>query len=325
MASTRSPRISCLLPVYNGETFIDEAVTSILRQDCPDFELIIVDDGSTDGTPEKLRALAAADERITVIRRSNGGIVAALNTGLEVCHAPYVARMDADDVSMEDRFAYQADYLDRHPDCVLVGGIARSIALQDAAEQFATGGRYARTDLGLFPPKIAVAMHPLIMVRTDCLKAIGGYRDGYTHAEDYDLFIRLSAHGTIDNPPKEVLFYRRHAGAVSIKNVDAQERSAVRAECDAIRAAGHRPIEDWLVEPYTRLRIFRRLQTIDIDRAGAFVKSSIQDLLSLSLKRLFSARYLRLRAIIAFTLCKFFHRSLKASYHRTHGRRLSNV
>lgn len=325
MSNSPNPRISCLLPVYNGEEFIEEAVRSILVQSCVDFELIVVDDGSTDATSGMLRTLAEADGRIRIIRQANGGIVPALNTGLAACRAAYVARMDADDVSMLDRFAFQADYLDQHPGCVLVGGIARSIALQNAAPQFATGGRHHRTDLAVFPPRIAVAMHPLIMVRTAALKAIGGYRSGYPHAEDYDLFIRLSALGTIDNPPKEVLFYRRHLGAVSIRNVDAQERSAVLAECDAIKAAGHSPIENWLMEPYARLRIFRRLQTIDIDRAGSLVGEAVQDLLRPSPTQLFSLRYLRLRAIIAFTLCKFVHRRVKASYYRVHDRRLHNV
>lgn len=282
------PRVSCLLPVYNGEAFIEEAVASILNQTLSSFELIVVDDGSTNSTSVKLERMAGADGRLRILRQPNGGIVSALNAGLAECRAAYVARMDADDVSTPDRFAFQADYLDQHPACVLVGGVARSEALQGGTAQRTTGGRHTRTNLSLFPPQIAVSMHPLIMVRRAALAAIGGYRSSYPYAEDYDLFIRLAAHGTIDNPPKEVLFYRRHGGAVSVKNLVAQEQSAIRAECDAMRETGSRRLEGWLIEPYTRLRVFRRLQTIDIKEAGGYVGRSLADLLSLSPRRLLS-------------------------------------
>jgi len=317
MSKTLAPRVSCILPVYNGEQFIEEAVKSIISQSFVDFELIVVDDGSTDSTPEKLTTLAASDDRIRIVRQPNGGIVSALNNGLNVARGQYIARMDADDVSMKDRFSFQVDYLDKNAQCVLVGGVARSIAMQDAVQRFATGGRHESTDLSLFPPRIAVSMHPLIMMRAQALTAIGGYRNAYPHAEDYDLFIRLSDHGTIDNPQKEVLFYRRHAGAVSVKNLDVQERSAVSAECDAITAAGYGAPAAWLVEPYTRLRIFRRLQTIDINQAGGFVSRILLDILHPAPTRILSRKYARLRGIMAFTLGKFVYRRIKASLHRS--------
>jgi glycosyltransferase involved in cell wall biosynthesis len=308
--------------VYNGEDFIGEAVESVLKQTLSNFELIIVDDGSTDSTVSILEGMASADRRIRIIRKPNGGIVSALNAGLAKCRALYIARMDADDVSSEDRFAFQADYLDEHPDCVLVGGVARSQPLQGAVTRRTTGGRHSRTNLEVFPPKIAVSMHPLIMLRRSALESIGGYRNSYPYAEDYDLFIRLSAHGTIDNPPKEVLFYRRHHEALSVKNLLVQEQSAIRAECDAISASGMARLQDWLVEPYTRLRIFRRLQTIDIRQAGDYVPRSLRDLLSLSPSRLRSRSYWRLRGLIAYTLLKFTVRRASAAVAVRGGARL---
>jgi glycosyltransferase involved in cell wall biosynthesis len=135
------PKVSCLLPVYNGEQFIEEAVRSLLAQTLKNFELVVVDDGSTDSTPRKLAALNAEDQRLRILRQANGGIVAALNAGLGLCRAGYIARMDADDVAAPDRFEFQADYLDRHPGCVLVGGVARSnLPLQAVART--TGGRH---------------------------------------------------------------------------------------------------------------------------------------------------------------------------------------
>jgi glycosyltransferase involved in cell wall biosynthesis len=98
------PKVSCLLPVYNGEQFIEEAVRSLLAQTLKNFELVVVDDGSTDSTPRKLAALNAEDQRLRILRQANGGIVAALNAGLGLCRAGYIARMDADDVAAPDRF-----------------------------------------------------------------------------------------------------------------------------------------------------------------------------------------------------------------------------
>mgnify|MGYP001170046565 CR=1 FL=1 len=292
------PRISCLLPVYNGEEFLEEAIASILSQSFTDFELVVVDDGSRDSTPKILERMAAADPRIRVIRQGNGGIVAALNTGLEACRGEYVARMDADDVALPHRFQFQLDYLDAHPNCVLVGGVARSISPDGKVVSRTTGGRHKRTDLTCFPPKIAVSMHPLITVRREALLAIGGYRSDFPHAEDYDLFIRLSKLGGIDNPDEDVLIYRRHEGAISLKHLETQERSAAMAELDAMEA-GSEGFPSWLVEPYVRLRIWRRYLSADRAKADRLLPRLIGDALTLKPETLFSPRYFGLRIRIA--------------------------
>lgn len=313
MAPSTNPRISCLLPVYNGEEFLVEAVRSILSQTYADFELVIVDDGSSDSSPEILSALAAEDSRIQVVRRENGGIVAALNTGLAACRGEYVARMDADDIALPDRFQFQLDYLDAHPGCVLVGGVAQSLQSDGSFGGRTTGGRHLRTDLSAFPPKIAVSMHPLIMVRREALLALGGYRSAFPHAEDYDLFIRLSKLGGIDNPDKELLIYRRHEGAISIKHLEAQERSAALAEVDAI-AGGQTPPPEfpaWLLEPYIRLRIWRRYLGVDRAKAAAMLPQLFGDAATLRLGTLFSARYWGLRTRIAGSMLASVARDAK--------------
>lgn len=304
MQTPAAPRISCLLPVYNGEEFLAEAVRSILSQTYRDFELVIVDDGSSDSSPQILAALAAEDGRIRVVRRENGGIVAALNTGLAVCRGEYVARMDADDIALPDRFQFQLDYLDAHLGCVLVGGVARSLKSDGSIGGRTTGGRHLRTDLSAFPPKIAVSMHPLITVRREALQAIGGYRAAFPHAEDYDLFIRLSKLGGIDNPDKELLIYRRHEGAISLKHLEAQERSAALAEVDAIIAdkAPAPQFPNWLLEPYIRLRIWRRYLGVDRTKAARLLPQLLGDATTLRPETLVSARYWGLRTRIAGSL-----------------------
>lgn len=298
------PEVSVILPCYNGEPFLEEAVRSILNQTLHDIELIVVDDGSTDASAATLARIACEDQRLRVLRQPNAGIVAALNAGIAQARGRYVARMDADDISFPDRLRFQADYLDRNPQTVLVGGYAVSDQNPDGDTTRTTGGRHAETDLSVFPPKVAVSMHPLIMVRADTLRAIGGYRREYRHAEDYDLFIRASAVGRIDNPPVDMLFYRRHAGAISIANVEEQERSAVRAELDAIARSGGPVPPARYVDAYTCLRIFRRYRTVSTTQMVAMRGRVLASLLAITPRAVMSARFRRLPALIVVALLR---------------------
>src|SRR4051812_12524034 len=114
-------QISVVMPVWNGESFLAEAIESILAQTCRDFEFLIIDDGSTDGTPAILREFEARDPRVRVLWQQHEGLVAALNAGLAAARAPLIARMDADDVSTPERFELQLAYLQAHPECVVLG------------------------------------------------------------------------------------------------------------------------------------------------------------------------------------------------------------
>ncbi|MFT4055012.1 MAG: glycosyltransferase [Novosphingobium sp.] len=303
------PRVSVILPCFNGEAFLREAVQSILDQTFTDFELIIVDDGSTDGSPTLLARIAQEDERIRVVRQPNGGIVAALNTAIDHSRGEYIARMDADDVSFPQRLALQVTWLDDHPQTVIVGGQAVADRHPTKFSTRTTGGRHAVTDFSVFPPRVAVAMHPLITVRAAALKAMGGYRNDYRHAEDYDLFIRARTFGRIDNPPMDVLFYRRHENAISVSNVEEQERSAVRAELDAIAKTGSALPPRLVVSAYTRLRIFRRYRAISTEKTRAMRPAMLASLCSVMPLALALPRFRRLPLLIGAALV----RSLRAA------------
>ena len=119
--SNGEPRISVLMPVYQAERYLEEAVESILAQSFDNFELLALDDGSTDASPDILEALARRDDRIRVRRTEHAGLVSQLNQGLAEARGEFIARMDADDVSHPARFERQLAYLDAHPDCVAVG------------------------------------------------------------------------------------------------------------------------------------------------------------------------------------------------------------
>lgn len=224
-----NPKVSVLLPVYNAGSFLREAVESILRQTFEDFELIIIDDGSTDGSAEFLDSFS--DPRIRVIHQTNQGLRATLNTGLQQCLGTYIARMDHDDVALPQRLARQVAFLDTHPDHVLVGTTYAYIDDQNRV-------------LGVFPALLEDADiklelltkspfgHGTVMFRASALRA-GHYQ--YTlnavHVEDYDLWIRLAAAGKYANLPDVLYLWRRSATNTTNEHGRTQQTStrALRA------------------------------------------------------------------------------------------------
>lgn len=115
------PQISIILPVYNTSQYILKAVNSILQQSLTDFELILIDDGSSDGTEQLVRQLADKDSRIRLVQRSNKGLITTLNEGVALARSPLIARMDADDIAFPERLAVQYAYMNSHPDLLAVG------------------------------------------------------------------------------------------------------------------------------------------------------------------------------------------------------------
>lgn len=306
------PRVSVLLPCYDGERYIAEALQSIVDQSFRDFEIIFVDDGSQDSSLAIARDFAAHDSRMRIVSKENGGIVSALNAGLAICRGEYVARMDADDISLPDRFAQQVSYLNRHPACVGVGGFAVNAREELDLPIRTTNRNHRRTKLNVFPPQVASALHPLIMVRRSALMAIGGYRTGFTHAEDYDLYIRLRHHGTIDNPRHYMLIYRRHEDAISTRHIEIQEESAAKAEYDAMCQAGIAPPRRWLSDPYIRLRIWRRYQVAAPHKARTMRMRIVADLLNLNPRSVVSISYFRLRLLILAAVLRWaMHRNVR--------------
>lgn len=298
-------KISCLLPAYNAEQYVEEAVRSIISQTMADWEMIIINDGSNDRTLEIAKALAQQDGRIKILDQENMGIVSALNEGLKLANGKYIARMDADDVSFPDRFRMQFEYLESNPNCVLVGGVATSSQISNPSGVRSTGGRHRVTDLSIFPPKIAVSVHPLIMMRKDALTKIGGYRGTYLHAEDYDLFIRISEHGSIINLPAVLLYYRRHDGAVSLMHLELQERSAANAELEAFQKVSARIVFPIAFEAYVNLRIWRRYTALQSPKAVSLISRGLCDMLRVRGRGVWTRPYARVRLLLAANVLRF--------------------
>lgn len=210
------PQLSVLMPVRNGARWIAEAIGSVLTQTFRDFELIIIDDGSTDGTLAIVEEFAAHDPRIVMIEQAAAGLVVALNTGLAQARAPLIARLDADDVAVPARFTEQVATMQNDPQLVLLGSWATEI--NDNGRVI--GLRRPQTDAAKLKESLVCGnpmVHSSVMFRTAVARAVGGYRAAFAAAEDYDLWLRLSEHGTIANLLRELIRYRVHGASVTAR------------------------------------------------------------------------------------------------------------
>jgi glycosyltransferase involved in cell wall biosynthesis len=245
------PLISVLLPVYNAERYVTEAVESILRQTFGDFELIALDDGSTDGSLANLRRCAESDARMRLISRPNTGLVDALNELLSNARGEFVARMDADDVARPERFALQLSHLRSHPACVALGTQALFIDPDGCPIfEFMQHFSHEEVERALLRPEIGI-LHPTVMMRRAAVERVGGYRHGYRHVEDLDLFLRLAEIGTLANLRKVLLDYRVHTGSVSHSHTVEQSESGLKAVTHALQRRGAGPT-DVLQPPVSR-------------------------------------------------------------------------
>jgi GT2 family glycosyltransferase len=223
-----SPAISVVMPVYNAGRFLAPALDSVLAQTFFDFELIAIDDGSTDDSGKVLADFAARDPRVRIFSQENQGIVATLNRALALARAPLVARMDADDICRADRFAKQLAYMQHHPEIAAISG---------AMDVIDESGTYLRTDaFPTLPDAIDSELlhrncvcHPAVMARTEVLRSLGGYRRSVQYAEDYDLWLRISEVGRVANLPDVLLSHRVHAKKTSDRHFVAQELAVLAA------------------------------------------------------------------------------------------------
>jgi glycosyltransferase involved in cell wall biosynthesis len=235
-----APLISVCMSVYNAERYVAEAVESILNQSSGDFEFLIIDDGSTDGSLQILRRYAARDARIRLTSRHNRGVAATLNELLGRARGEYIARMDADDIAMPHRLRKQADYLESHPECVMVGcRVWRCDEEGDPVGEYPTLHEHNEIDAFHFQMTGPALVHPSVMMRRDAVQAVGGYR-GF-HIEDIDLYLRLAERGRLARLPEFLLNYRVHSDNLSFTNVSSafHERS-YRELCEIVTDACRR-------------------------------------------------------------------------------------
>ena len=227
------PTVSVVLPVWNAERFLAQAIESVLRQTFRSFELIVIDDGSTDRSGEIADGFARASPQVVTLHTEHRGIAHALNTGVAAAHSSYVARMDADDISDPSRLEKQIAFLEAHPECVAVGA---NVDVIDDDGEVIGAMRFPATHAGIVQALISGASpavaHPAMVMRKSAVLAAGGYREEHVPSEDLDLWLRLIEFGEMANLSEPLLQYRRHLGATGIRDGGRQ-----RATTAIVRAA----------------------------------------------------------------------------------------
>lgn len=211
--TSRQPQMSVIIPVRDGERWVAEAIGSVLAQTLADFELLVIDDGSADRTPEILAEFAARDRRLIVHRQQREGLVAALNRGLEQAAAPLIARLDADDIALPDRFRRQSEYMKAHPEVVLLGGWATII--HENGDRRGKDMRPEPSRLHSTLMRKSPFIHPTVVFRREAARKVGGYRAAFEAGEDYDLWLRLADVGGLAILPEVLIHYREHGSSVT--------------------------------------------------------------------------------------------------------------
>jgi len=201
-------KCTVLLPVYSGGGYLAAAIESILQQDEPDFEFLIIDDCSLDGSADVIRGYAATDQRIRAIfHERNSGLAATLNEGLANTRCELVARMDQDDEALPHRLSTQLRFMNARPDVAVAGAFVYHMGRTPAYDRL--------VKLPVEHPEIVAALskenciyHPSVMLRKSPILALGGYRPEYKNSEDYNLWLRTAKQHRLANIPVPLLRYR---------------------------------------------------------------------------------------------------------------------
>ena len=232
------PKVSVIIPSYNGERYIAETVGSVLGQTLCDIELVVIDDGSTDGTRAILHGIAATDSRLRLVEKANEGLVPTLNRGIAEARGAYIARLDHDDLAYPPRLERQAAFLDAHPDFIGVGCLIENIGPDGTALRKTRLRHDTLVHEPLaFPPRQQWLYGPTPMIRADALRQAGGYRAQFLAAEDRDLCWRLGALGRLERLGEVLVGHRIHDGNMSRLRRRTQVFSALLGDLSAIARA----------------------------------------------------------------------------------------
>jgi glycosyltransferase involved in cell wall biosynthesis len=207
----KSPEITIIVPIYNGAAYLAETLQSILSQTFTDYELLAIDDGSTDNSADIVRSLK--DDRIRLIQRDNAGLCHALNLGIAEAKAPYIARSDQDDVSFPDRLERQLRVMEDHPEAL---GVFSYVTKLGSKHTWSNADRFvmAPGKLKEYQPMEDGCLEPsTIFIRTAALRSIGGFRQAYYPVDDWDMECRLAQVGRVLIMCEPLVAYRFQANA----------------------------------------------------------------------------------------------------------------
>lgn len=219
---TENSKITVLMSVYNGEGYLRESVESILTQTYKDFEFIIVNDASKDKSLTILEEYERKDKRIILVSNNeNSGLTKSLNNGLKMAKGKYIARQDADDISEPERLFQQVTFLEKHPDIGLIG--SDSIAIDDRGKQIGLWETLGDNDqIKERLKKTNCFCHGSVMLRSECLKSVGVYREKFRYAQDFDLWLRISERFKVMNINTALYRLRKNPKSISGSNLSTQ-------------------------------------------------------------------------------------------------------
>ena len=222
MGSFRQPLVTVLIPCFNYAAYVADAIKSVLEQDYPCFEVVVIDDGSTDSSLQEIEKAVAAYQprslavRVEVISQINQGVSAALNAGLAAARGKYIATFDADDLMPPGRLSLQVDYLDRNPEVGCLGGLA--IRIDEAGELLPKKSKRRAVKRYTFDEALASALvvgGNIAVYRRDAMEKAGGY-DPTIRVQDFQMTLRVAHAGYyVDILPEVVTLYRKHEGSLS--------------------------------------------------------------------------------------------------------------
>jgi glycosyltransferase involved in cell wall biosynthesis len=233
-----APLVSVLLPIYNAGPYLASALGSILRQDHDRLEIIAIDDGSTDNSLQILQTYRQSDNRISIISRENRGLIATLNEGLAVARSDLVARMDADDIAYPWRLSRQVALFNQRPDLALCG----------AGVDFLLGNRIVKglpdsmlqeNMLRILSMFFTIFMHPTVVYNRKVMDDdVLYYDEDYKHAEDFDLFRRLTDRYPAAMIPENLIAYRIHGDSVTNRHKREMRRTHLKIVAEALEREG---------------------------------------------------------------------------------------
>ena len=217
-------KISVLLPVYNGENYIKKAIDSVLKNSYKNIELIVINDGSKDFTLEILNSIS--DDRLKIFSKENSGLIDSLNFGLKKCAHNIIMRMDGDDIILPNKIENQLSYF-KKSSSILCGTSGYIIDSH--------GNKRVPIDLPIKHGDILKSMlkmspsfiHPSVMFYKDKVLKVGGYDSNFKHAEDFELFLRLSKIGKISNLADRLIYVRKHENNISLLNAEEQIKNTI--------------------------------------------------------------------------------------------------
>lgn len=253
----QNPSVSVVMSVYNSSQYLRSALDSILKQSFRNFEIVVVDDGSTDSSPEIIYEYLRNTPQLKIHSQLHAGLVSAANKGCELAKGKYIARLDSDDVAFPERLRLQYEYLESHPEVVLLGGGTECI---DHIGNRLFAMRWPGQSQGLANYLLvdcAVA-HTTVMFRRLEFLRLGGYRSAYRDSEDYDLFLRMEDAGVVENLPVLLCQYRLHPDQVSSMNYVQQVLSAIAARLATQARRSGKPEPVWMTEPVSKDDLLQR-------------------------------------------------------------------